>query len=158
MPYHPESEANPVCRGLSAALQPGLVAAGQVCGFEQAEILQRSGGEAGRIPFVTHEDHDLVSVADLWYVVRAARIESPFQDFAIDDKRFGQVAVAAALELGPDIDHQSPALGHPRQILGLDANEARSGPLQRGIDGGRLIRDRDVYRTCRAGLGSADRR
>jgi hypothetical protein len=77
-------------------------------------LLQRRGGEAGRVPLVAH-DHDLaVVVGRLGDPVRRGRVESPLEHVAIDDDGAGHLPVALALRDRSDVDHERAPLQQRR--------------------------------------------
>jgi hypothetical protein len=95
--------------------EPGLVTTVEVGCPVQAQLLQAGRGEAGRIPFVAdHHDQPIV-IHHPGQPVRAAGIQSPFENIAIDDDGTGELAVAAALVKRADVNDQcahGAKLGH----------------------------------------------
>ncbi len=85
---------------------PSLKAADQISRPTQTELPKSRGGEAGAVALVADDDDAPTRIGRLWEPIRAAGVEPPFEDVAIDDQRTWQSAVAFALAGRPDIDDQ----------------------------------------------------
>ena len=106
-----ERSVGPVPRAASGAGGvPGLEATDQVGGPVQPEVLQAGGGEARRVALGAHHDHLDVVVDGLGDAGVAGRVEAPLELVALDDQGAGDLALRAALPLGPGVDEQRAAL------------------------------------------------
>jgi hypothetical protein len=73
----------------------------------KSELLKGRGGEARLVALVAEEDYVPADVSAQGRVTVTRRgVETPLEDVARDEMRVGDDAVAVALALGPDVDHQ----------------------------------------------------
>ncbi len=86
--------------------EPSLVAADEVGGACQSQVVQPRRNEARAIPLVAH-DHDPHVVAnDLRDSMRGSGIEAPFQNVSVDHNRAGHQAIARTLLDRASVDDQ----------------------------------------------------
>jgi hypothetical protein len=81
-----------------------------------------------------HQDDAGVCVGDGWDVVRAGRVEAPFEDVSVDHDRAGGFAVSLALFDRADVHDQGTVTDLRGQINGVDPCETSAGFFQQCVD------------------------
>jgi AcrR family transcriptional regulator len=114
---------------------PGPVTAVNVGGTGQAQILERRGGQAGRVTLHAEHDDPVVIAGYPRQPGVAARIEPPLQVVALDHGRAGNLALLRPLPGRPDIHQERACLLLAERLL-------RRHPVQPGARLGEDLLDR----------------
>ena len=116
-------------RRIHQALEP----ADHVSGQEEADPLEHGRRETGSVPLVAHDD-DLTVVRGSRDAVGRRGIQAPLQHVAIDDEGARQAAVTLSLLPRADVHDQRPLPASLEELVGVDADQTRSGLAKHLID------------------------
>src|ERR1700754_3709799 len=117
----------PSVGGRQAGSAPCRVAAGDVRGVAQAQILKRGRGQAAAVAVLAENDHLEVEVVGESEPEVAAGVQAPLEDVALDDDRAGDLAVLGTLRLGPDVDQYRAPGGRSGRRPRLESAQAAPG-------------------------------